>query len=63
MMEQWRRMSFSAKRFASCAPYNCVRVQIMLVYRIGSQAMSFNAGELAVPSARWLGIHPFEMKR
>ncbi|XP_034654942.1 meiotic recombination protein W68 [Drosophila subobscura] len=36
-------------------------IEIMLVYRLGSQSMSFTSGELATPTLRWIGLHPSEI--
>ncbi|KAH8270863.1 hypothetical protein KR018_007632 [Drosophila ironensis] len=36
-------------------------IEIMLVYRHGSQQMSFSSGGLATPSLRWMGLHPSEI--
>ncbi|XP_030245593.1 meiotic recombination protein W68-like [Drosophila navojoa] len=36
-------------------------IEIMLVYQLGSQAMSFSAQSLATPTLRWIGLHPSEI--
>ncbi|XP_017013866.2 meiotic recombination protein W68 [Drosophila takahashii] len=36
-------------------------IEIMLVYRRGSQAMSFSSQGLTTPSLRWIGLHPSEI--
>lgn len=36
-------------------------IEIMLVYRHGSQAMSFSSHGLTTPSLRWIGLHPSEI--
>ncbi|XP_033247418.1 meiotic recombination protein W68-like [Drosophila miranda] len=36
-------------------------IEIMLVYRLGSQSMSFTSGDLATPTLRWIGLHPSEI--
>ncbi|XP_016988116.1 meiotic recombination protein W68 [Drosophila rhopaloa] len=36
-------------------------IDIMLVYRHGSQAMSFSSQGLTTPSLRWIGLHPSEI--
>ncbi|XP_068147060.1 meiotic recombination protein W68 [Drosophila tropicalis] len=36
-------------------------IEIMLVYRHGSQSMNFTSNLLASPSLRWVGLHPSEI--
>ncbi|KAH8316673.1 hypothetical protein KR067_012888 [Drosophila pandora] len=36
-------------------------IEIMLVYRHGSQAMSFSSRGYTTPSLRWMGLHPSEI--
>ncbi|XP_017072816.1 meiotic recombination protein W68 isoform X2 [Drosophila eugracilis] len=36
-------------------------IEIMLVYRHGSQAMGFSSQGLTTPSLRWIGLHPSEI--
>ncbi|XP_017123236.1 meiotic recombination protein W68 [Drosophila elegans] len=36
-------------------------IEIMLVYRHGSQTMSFSSQGLDTPSLRWIGLHPSEI--
>ncbi|EDV55215.1 meiotic recombination protein W68 [Drosophila erecta] len=36
-------------------------VEIMLVYRHGSQSMSFSSQGLTTPALRWIGLHPSEI--
>ncbi|XP_017929218.1 meiotic recombination protein SPO11 [Manacus vitellinus] len=38
-------------------------VEIMCVYKYGSVSMSFEAHHLAVPSVKWLGLLPSDLKR
>ncbi|XP_017670672.1 PREDICTED: meiotic recombination protein SPO11 [Lepidothrix coronata] len=38
-------------------------VEIMCVYKYGSVSMSFEAHHLAVPSIKWLGLLPSDLKR
>ncbi|XP_068086985.1 meiotic recombination protein SPO11 [Anabrus simplex] len=36
-------------------------IEILCIYRFGSLSMSDQAGELAVPATRWIGVHPSEL--
>ncbi|EDW74800.1 uncharacterized protein Dwil_GK15872 [Drosophila willistoni] len=36
-------------------------IEIMLVYRHGSQSLDFTSNLLATPSLRWVGLHPSEI--
>ncbi|XP_076103816.1 meiotic recombination protein SPO11-like isoform X1 [Mytilus galloprovincialis] len=38
-------------------------IEIMLIYKYGSKALAFESEYLAVPSVRWLGILPTDIKR
>nr|XP_033818651.1 meiotic recombination protein SPO11 isoform X2 [Geotrypetes seraphini] len=38
-------------------------IEIMCIYKYGSMSMSFDAHNLTVPSIRWLGILPSDIKR
>ncbi|ALC42692.1 mei-W68, partial [Drosophila busckii] len=36
-------------------------IEIMLVYKHGSQSMSFSSATMATPALRWIGLHPSEI--
>ncbi|XP_034476056.1 meiotic recombination protein W68 isoform X1 [Drosophila innubila] len=38
-------------------------IEIMLVYRHGSQAMNFTSNTLITPTLRWIGLHPSEIDK
>ncbi|KAL7736699.1 hypothetical protein ACLKA6_015561 [Drosophila palustris] len=38
-------------------------IEIMLIYRHGSQSMNFTSNSLITPTLRWIGLHPSEIDR
>jgi meiotic recombination protein SPO11 len=38
-------------------------IEIMFTYRFGSLAQSHNAEHLAIPSIRWIGVHPSDIEK
>ncbi|XP_071444024.1 meiotic recombination protein SPO11 [Hetaerina americana] len=54
----WKCLEIPIMALVDADPHG---IEIMLVYRFGSLAMSKDADELAVPSVRWLGVHPSDI--
>ncbi|XP_017769371.1 PREDICTED: meiotic recombination protein SPO11 [Nicrophorus vespilloides] len=53
----WKLLSIPIFILADCDPYG---IEIMLCYKYGSLSLHMFE-ELAVPNARWLGVHPSEL--
>ncbi|XP_046403270.1 meiotic recombination protein SPO11 isoform X2 [Ischnura elegans] len=54
----WKQLNLPLLALVDADPHG---VEIMLIYRFGSLAMSKDAEELAVPAVRWLGVHPSDI--